>query len=247
MAASPLLSVRSLSKTYTRRRWWGAAEPATAALRDVSFTLDAGRTLAVVGASGSGKTTLARCLASFEKPTSGDIVFQGAPQAIQLIFQQPAASLNPRFTAAEAIEEPLLIQRRGGRAAVIRALEQVGLSPAEMDKRCDQFSGGEKQRLAIARALVLEPKLIILDESLTGLDVGLQTQIVALLRELQSATSVAYILISHDLGLAAGFASEIAVMDRGALVEHAPAATLFDHPSHPLTRELLAATRALTV
>jgi ABC-type dipeptide/oligopeptide/nickel transport system ATPase subunit len=247
MTAAPLLSVRNLSKTYTRRRWWGADKTAPAALHNVSFTLDAGRTLAVVGPSGSGKTTLARCLASFEKPSSGEIVFQGAAQEIQLIFQQPAASLNPRFTAAQAIEEPLLIQRRAAGDAVMRALDQVGLPQASLHKRCDQFSGGEKQRLAIARALVLEPKLIILDESLTGLDVTLQSQIVDLLRTLQAATNFACILISHDLGLAADFASEIAVMDRGALIEHAPAAALFDHPSQPLTRELLAATRALTL
>lgn len=250
MPAEPLLSVRGLSKTYQRRRWWGAS-PSTAALRDVSFTLEAGRTLAVVGPSGSGKSTLARCLASFEVPTAGEIQFRGRPLEIQLIFQQPAASMNPRFTAAEVIEEPLLIQGRGSsaerRQSASRALEQVGLSPSALGKRSDRFSGGEKQRLAIARALVLEPKLIILDESLTGLDVDLLAQITTLLRDLQTRLGVAYILISHDLALAGLLAAEIAVMEHGVMVEHAPTAALFASPRHPLTRELLAATKVLTV
>jgi ABC-type dipeptide/oligopeptide/nickel transport system ATPase subunit len=245
MPSSLLLEVRNLSKTYQRRPL------STAALHDVSFTLEAGRTLAIVGPSGSGKSTLARCLASFETPTAGEIVFQGRPLEIQLISQQPAASLNPRFTAAEVIEEPLLIQRRGSsagrRQSAARAMEQVGLSPADLGKRSQQFSGGELQRLAIARALVLEPKLIILDESLTGLDVALQTQITGLLRALQARLGITYILISHDLALAAGLATKIAVMDHGAIVEHASAAELLAAPRHPLTRELLAATRALTV
>jgi ABC-type glutathione transport system ATPase component len=251
MPGSPLLEVRHLSKTYSRRRWWGGSQPSVSAVRDASFTLEGGRTLAIAGPSGSGKSTLARCLASLEIPTSGEVLFQGQPQEIQLIFQQPAASLNPRFTAAEIIEEPLVIQRRGTsadrRRRAIRALEQVGLSPAELDKRSNRFSGGEKQRLAIARALVLEPKLIILDESLTGLDVGLQAQITALLRDLQARLGVTYILISHDLELAGSLSTEIAVMDQGVIVEHASTGELFDSPRHPLTRELLAATRALTI
>ena len=251
MSAEPLLAVRNLSKTYQQRRWWGAGGPAKTAMRDISFTLEAGRTLAVVGPSGSGKSTLARCLASFEAPSSGEVRFQGRPREIQLIFQQPAASLNPRFTAAEIIEEPLLIQRRGTAAERCaragRAMEQVGLPAAELGKRSDRFSGGEKQRLAIARALVLEPKVIILDESLTGLDAALQKQITGLLRDLQARLGVTYILISHDLALAGGFATEIAVMEGGAIVEHAPAAELLTAPRHPLTRELLEATKALAV
>jgi ABC-type dipeptide/oligopeptide/nickel transport system ATPase subunit len=257
MSSSPLLEVHGLSKNYGRHE----------ALHDVSFTFgkwggpparrDAGRTggpphtLAVVGASGSGKTSLARCLAGFEKPSSGEIQFAGQPHEIQLIFQQPAASLNPRFTAAEAIEEPLVIQRRGTaverRRAAERARREAGLPPEALGKRTHEFSGGERQRLAIARALVLEPKLLILDESLTGLDPGLQTQIIALLRDLQTRLDVAYILISHDLVLATSLATDIAVMDGGKLVELAPAAELLERPSHPRTRELIDAARALTV
>jgi ABC-type glutathione transport system ATPase component len=248
---TPLLTVRALSKTYAHRRWWGGTRPGTLAIRDVAFALEPAHTLAIVGPSGSGKSTLARCLAGLEKPSSGDILFAGDALEIQLIFQQPAASLNPRFTAAEIVEEPLLIQRRGTaytrRRAATQALRQVGMSPAAIDKPCREFSGGERQRLAIARALVLEPKLLILDESLTGLDVDLQAQITALLRDLQARLGITYILISHDLTLALELASEIAVIDHGTLVEHASTAQLLTEPRHPLTRELLSAARALSI
>ncbi len=244
MSDSPLLRVRGLSKTYLRRRWWGGTEPGVTALCDVTFTLEAGHTLAVVGPSGSGKSTLARCLARFEQPTSGEIDFAGDPTEVQLILQQPAASLNPRFTAAEVVEEPLVIQRRGDRRArAIRALEQVGLGGVDLEKPSRQFSGGERQRLAIARALVLEPKLLVLDESLTGLDPGLQAQMVKLLRGL----ALTYILVSHDLGLAAELATEIAVMEAGQVVEQGPAARVIEAPRHRLTCELVAAAKALAV
>jgi ABC-type dipeptide/oligopeptide/nickel transport system ATPase subunit len=237
----PLLAVDHLSKTYVA---------GTAALKDVSFSLDTGCALAIVGPSGSGKTTLARCLAHLETPTSGEFRFRGAPIAIQLIFQQPAASLNPRFTAAQIVEEPLVIQRRAPaerRERALRAIQQVGLSAAGLDRPSRRFSGGEQQRLAIARALVVEPKLLILDESLTGLDVDLQAQIVTLLRGLQSGLGIAYILISHDLALAATLAHEIAVLDRGSLIEQAPPAALLAAPRHPVTRELVSASKALAV
>jgi ABC-type glutathione transport system ATPase component len=255
MAGDPLLSVRDLSKTYFRRRWFGSPQPATVALAGVGFTLDRARTLAVIGPSGSGKSTLARCLTQFETPTAGEIRFEGRPLSparrldIQLIFQQPAASLNPRFTAAEIVEEPLLIQHRGTAAVRRRraasALELTGIARAALGKRAHQFSGGERQRLAIARALVAEPKLLILDESFNGLDPSLAAQIAGLLRGLQERLGIACILISHDLTLVAGLAHEIAVMEHGAIVEYAPTATLMSHPRHPQTRELIAATLAL--
>jgi ABC-type glutathione transport system ATPase component len=251
MPSDPLLTVRALSKTYACRRWWSGTQPVTVALHDVSFTIEPGHTLAIVGPSGSGKSTLARCLAGFEKPTSGEILFTGRPLEIQLIFQQPAASLNPRFTAAQIVEEPLLIQRRGTPDTRLqlaaRSMQQVGLPASALHKRCHEFSGGERQRLALARALVLEPRLIIFDESLTGVDVDLQARIVALLGDLQSRLGLAYILILHDLTLALDFASEIAVMERGAIVEHDAAAQILASPRHPLTRELLSAARALSL
>ncbi len=255
MASDPLLRVCDLSKSYFRRRWWGSPQAGTVALAGVSFTLERGRTLAVIGESGSGKSTLARCLTQFETPTSGEILFEGralSPERrldIQMIFQQPAASLNPRFTAAEIVEEPLTIQRRGiaaerrERAAV--ALELTGIARAALGKRAHEFSGGERQRLAIARALVAEPKLLILDESFVGLDLPLAAQVSALLKSLQERLGIAYILISHDLTLVRGLADEIAVMDGGKFVEQGPAGGLMSAPVHPRTRELIEATLAL--
>jgi ABC-type glutathione transport system ATPase component len=236
MSEGPLLEVRALSKTYARR--------STAALRDVSFTLARQRTLGIVGPSGSGKSTLARCLAGFEEPTSGEIRFHGRGR-IQLIFQQPAASLNPRFTAREIIEEPLVIQRleRGGKA--VQAMELVGLKADALGRRAREFSGGERQRLAIARALVLKPDLLILDESFAGLDPGLTGQISRLLLDLQQRLGLSYIVISHDLDVTAGLADEIAVMQDGAIVEQAITSELVSAPRRPLTRELIAAARAL--
>jgi ABC-type dipeptide/oligopeptide/nickel transport system ATPase subunit len=221
------------------------------ALQGISFTLDSGRTLAVVGPSGSGKSTLARCLAGLEKPTGGEICFLGRPIEIQLIFQQPAASLNPRFTVVQIVEEPLVIQRRGTaterRRRARLALERVGLSGEILDLPSHYLSGGEKQRLAIARALVVEPKLLILDESLTGVDADLQAQIVAVLREARERLQIAYIMIAHDLEMAATLADEIAVLDRGSLIESAQAADILAAPRHPVTRELVSATKALAV
>jgi ABC-type glutathione transport system ATPase component len=255
MPADPLLRVRDLSKTYFRRRWLAPPRPAAAALAGVSFTLDRARTLAVIGASGSGKSTLARCLTQFETPTAGEILFEGRPLSplrrldIQLIFQQPAASLNPRFTAAEIVEEPLVIQRRGTgterRERAASALALTGIARAALGKRAHEFSGGERQRLAIARALVVEPKLLILDESFNGLDPSLAAQVAALLTGLQEHLGIAYILISHDLTLVADLAHEIAVMEHGAIIEYAPAATLMSQPQHVTTRELIAASLAL--
>jgi ABC-type glutathione transport system ATPase component len=252
----PLLSIRGLSKSYSQRRWWQPARAAAAILDNVNLQLDRGRTLGLVGPSGSGKSTLARCVTFFEEPTAGEIRFEGrnlwslgnrerlrTRARIQLIFQEPAASLNPRFTAAEIIAEPLAIQNRGNRATRLERacelMETVGLPPNAAAKPVRQFSGGEQQRLAIARALALHPKLLILDESFSGLDLTLQAQITALLKDLRQRLGLAYILISHDLALVAGLAHEIAVMDHGRIVEHAATAQLVAHPQHPRTRELI--------
>jgi ABC-type glutathione transport system ATPase component len=255
MPAEPLLRVNGLSKTYFQRRWLRRPAPAAFALTGVSFDLERGRTLALIGPSGSGKSTLARCLAQFETPTGGEILFEGHPlspqcrRAIQLIFQQPAASLNPRFTAAEIVEEPLVIERRGTpaerRERAASALALTGIARASLRKRAHEFSGGERQRLAIARALVVEPKLLILDESFNGLDPTLAGQVTALLRALQGVLGIAYILISHDLSLAGELADAIAVMEHSTIVEQGPADTLMSQPHHPRTRELIAAGRLL--
>ena len=244
MPVDSFLSVRGLSKSFAGRP----------ALQDVTFTLERGHTLGLVGPSGAGKSTLARCLASFETPTSGEIWLEGrsATRAdIQLIFQEPASSLNPRFTAAEAVTEPLLIrgigtaQTRLQRAAEL--METVGLPRHALQRPALEFSGGERQRLAIARALAIEPKLLILDESFSGLDLSVQAQVTSLLLDLQERRGLTYILIAHDLALVWRLAGEIAVMDHGAIVEHAAVANLLASPQHALTRAMLDAARALSL
>ena len=218
-------------------------------LCDVSFHLAGGATLGLIGASGSGKTTLGRCLAGLEKPTSGQVVFEGSPVEIQLIFQQPASSLNPRFTAAEIVEEPLRIGRRGTaaerRERAERALGMTGIARGALGKRAHEFSGGERQRLAIARALVVEPKVLILDESFNGLDAAIQARIAGLVRELQDRLGIACIVISHDLAMVANLASEIGVLERGVLIEHGPARALIGEARQAHTPELIEAARAL--
>jgi ABC-type glutathione transport system ATPase component len=244
--AAEILAVRGVSKSYGRRRWWDRTSSRRAVLRDVSFEISRGETLALVGPSGSGKSTLARCVAGFEQPDSGEIVLPDRSR-VQLIFQQPAASLNPRFTAAEILEEPLLIQHRARTGAAVRAMELVGLARDSVGKRALEFSGGERQRLAIARALVVEPELLILDESFAGLDWRLQEQVAALLRDLQQRLGLAYLVISHDLELVAGMAHSLAVIEDGAIVERGAAADVLAAPSHRLTKELIAAGRALSM
>jgi ABC-type dipeptide/oligopeptide/nickel transport system ATPase subunit len=247
MAADPFLSVRGLSKSFAGRP----------AIQNVTFDLERGHTLGLVGPSGSGKTTLARCLSFFETPTSGEIWLEGqklraAMRAdIQLIFQEPASSLNPRFTAAQIVTEPLLIRRLGtAKTRLLLAselMETVGLPRQALPTPALEFSGGERQRLAIARALALTPKLLILDESFAGLDVSVQAQVTNLLLDLQQRRGLTYILISHDLALVWRLAGEIAVMDHGAIVEHAGRADLLARPQHPLTRALLNASLALSL
>jgi ABC-type oligopeptide transport system ATPase subunit len=224
----------------------------------VDLTIYPGATYALVGESGSGKSTLGRCLALLEEPSSGEIWFEGKSllalsgremtsvrTQIQLIFQDPATALNPRLCAAEIVEEPLRIQRRGTRdeqrERALTLMEQVGLSRRSATRSPLEFSGGQRQRLAIARALTLEPKLLILDEALSGLDLSIQAQIVNLLLELQDSRWLAYLYISHDLSLVAHLADEVAVMHQGKIVERGKPAELFGRPKHPHTCALLAA------
>ena len=247
MAVDSFLSVRGLSKSFAGRP----------AIQNVTFSLERGHTLGVVGPSGAGKSTLARCLAFFETPTSGEIWLDGRSLCgpmradIQLIFQEPASSLNPRFTAAQIVTEPLLIHGIGtAKTRLLRAselMETVGLPRHALQTPALEFSGGERQRLAIARALALEPKLLILDESFSGLDLSVQAQVTSLLLDLQERRGLTYILIAHDLALVWRMAGEIAVMDQGSIVEHAAVAGLLARPQHPLTKAMLDAARALSL
>lgn len=233
MDAEPLVSVRNLGKRIAPFRW---------IVKDVSFDLAGGRTLALVGPSGAGKSTLARCLALLETPDAGEVRIAGREprrEDVQLIPQQPAASFNPRFTAGEVVAEPLAIQKRAGRKErsllAAAAMTRVGLPFESAAKPVMHFSGGEHQRLALARALTLEPKLLILDESLSALDAASQDQQVRLLQNL----GLTYIVISHDLDLAEKWADEIAIMHDGRIVEHRPATELLASPRHPVSQELV--------
>jgi ABC-type glutathione transport system ATPase component len=258
--AEPVLRVINLSKHYRRKGpAWHRSDTVVAA-SEVEFEIFAGQTLALVGDSGSGKSTVARCVTRLERPDSGQIWLEGTEIAqldshelrplrprMQMVFQDPATSMNPRFTAAEVIAEPFLIQQQGNksvrRARAKEVMQEVGLSPQWADRSSADFSGGQKQRLAIARALALKPKLLVLDEALSGLDLSTEAQIANLLLDLQSTHSLAYLLISHDLALVARLADAIAVMAKGKIVEQGPTSRVIANPSHPETRALCESTR----
>lgn len=256
--AAPLLAINKLSKTYTQKQWFSRQQHRVQALQHIDLTIPAGSTFAIVGESGSGKTTLARCVASFERPDEGEILFRGLNlltllavelrklrPAIQLLFQDAATSFNPRFSALEAVSEPLVIQNIGSKRDRMESarelMEQVGVPPDVGNRSIMEFSGGQKQRLAIARALALQPQLLILDEALSGLDLSLQGQTLELLAQLQKRYSLTYLLISHDLALVGEIADQIAVLHEGRIIEQAAPATLFGQPQHPQTKALLSA------
>lgn len=253
----PLLKVENLCKRYAKRSLAGLRQDVLA-VDAVSFSISPRTTLAIVGESGSGKSTLALCLACLEPPTSGSIQFEEKDLAhltenelrkirpqIQLIFQDPANSLNPRWTAQQILLEPLLLQtnlsRTGIKQRATLLLEQVGLSGKILQQLPSQLSGGQRQRLAIARALSLDPKLLILDEALSSLDCSIQAQIANLLLDLQSSLGMAYLFITHDLAMAAHLADEIAVMHCGRIIDQGPAEKIFQHSANDSTRRLVAA------
>ena len=255
-AKPPLLRVRGLAKSYVQRRSLTRSKFRVRAFEEISLDVPQGVTLAIVGESGAGKSSLARCLALLETADSGTIEFEGKilsglaqaelfqlRRKIQLIFQDSTSALNPRFTAAQAVAEPLQIQRmfrvadRHDRA--IELMQQVGL-PAESAKKLpSEFSGGQRQRLAIARALALEPKLLILDEALANLDAANQEMILRLLADLRARHMMTYIFISHDLHLVSQFADEVAVMRGGRIEEQKQCEDLFTRPENEYTRELI--------
>ena len=260
-SAERVLYVRGLSKSYRRKGAGWQRSDVVSAASEVEFEIFSGQTLALVGSSGSGKSTVARCVTRLEKPDSGQIWLEGADIAqfdsrqlrplrprLQMVFQDPTTSLNPRFSAAEVIEEPLVIQgqsdKSARRARAKELMQEVGLSPQWADRSAMDFSGGQRQRLAIARALALKPKLLVLDEALSGLDLSTEAQIANLLLDLQASHSLAYLLISHDLALVARLADTIAVMSNGKIVEQGPTSQVLANASHAETRALCAFTRA---
>jgi len=263
-----LLRVNGLCKQYVRGGLWRKRVP-VAAVSCVDFEIPRGQTLALVGESGSGKSTVARCVTRLERPDSGQILIQGTDIAqlhsrdlvpfrsgIQMVFQDAVTSMNPRFSALEVIQEPLLIHAQGSqrgqggrnrqnrRARARDLMVEVGLSPDWMNRSILHFSGGQRQRLALARALTLRPQLLVLDEALSGLDLSTQAQIANLLLDLQAAHSLTYLLISHDLALVARLADLIGVMSEGQTVEVGPTQQVISSPNHAATKKLLASAKA---
>lgn len=249
-----VLQAERLSRHYEIRRG-GFRKPAVLkALGEASFALYRGKTLAVVGESGCGKSTLARLVTRIEPPTSGNLIFQGknvdaasaARRKVQIVFQDPYGSLNPRQKIGMALEEPLLVNtdqdKAARRKAAFEMLEQVGLRPEHYDRYPHMFSGGQRQRIAIARALMLNPEILVLDEPVSALDVSIQAQILNLLADLQERYNLAYLFISHDLSVVKHIADEVMVMYLGKAVEIAARDTVFSTPRHPYTKALLSAT-----
>ncbi len=264
--ARPLLQVRGLSKKFVQQRMLSRRRFVVQSLEGIDLELKEGSTVAVLGRSGSGKSTLARCIAGFETPDSGEVLLEGKKQwprqqgprsravfarewaEVQMIFQDAATSLNPRFTAREIVAEPLEIARwKTEPERTTRALElmaEVGLDPVWASRLAGEFSGGQRQRLALARALAAGPKLLLMDEALSGLDMPLQAQMVQLLMELQARHGLTYLYISHDLNFISLFAQEVVVMEAGRIVERTTPAAL-GRSVHPATRELVEASERL--
>ena len=264
MTAAVVVEAQNLQRIYTIRRGLFREPAQLQAVGGVSFRIEAGRTLAVVGESGCGKSTLARMVTLIEKPTAGTLLLGGidavAPAAspaerqrlrrsVQLVFQNPFGSLNPRHKIGRILETPLAIHEklsRPERAERSQAmLARVGLRPEFAARYPHMFSGGQRQRIAIARALMLDPALVVADEPVSALDVSVQAQVLNLLTDLQQQLGLAYLFISHDLGVVRHIAHDVLVMYLGQVMEHAPKAKLFARPLHPYTRALLGSTPGL--
>src|SRR5687767_7981539 len=256
---TPLLEVKDLVKEFPRRQGLLFGRSSTVRAVDrVSFAIDEGETFGLVGESGSGKTTTGRCVLRLIEPTAGEVRFKGedvlrfsrqrlrqARREMQIVFQDPYSSLNPRMRVGAIVEEPLIIHRAGSRAErqrrVAELFELVGLDPSQLARYPHQFSGGQRQRIGLARALALNPSLVIADEPVSALDVSVQAQVVNLLMELQERLKLTYLFIAHDLRLVRHICNRVAVMYRGRIVEMGGTESLFAAPAHPYTRALLSA------
>jgi oligopeptide transport system ATP-binding protein len=258
--AEPLLVVKNLKKYFPIKS--GVLIDRTVdfvkAVDDVSFEVHAGETLGLVGESGSGKTTTGYCVLQLLKPTDGSVIFQGQEltkmrkaglrqmrRELQVVFQDPYASLNPRMTVGDIVSEPLQVHDIGDRGSRRRSAEQllevVGFNPDFINRYPHEFSGGQRQRIGIARALALNPSLIVCDEPVSALDVSIQAQILNLLKDLQAEFGLAYLFIAHDLAVVRTMSDRIAVMNRGKIVEEGPAEEVYSNPQDPYSQALLAA------
>ena len=252
-----LLGVTDLTRVYPVRVGLRQRKVPLFAVSEVSFSIAPARTLAVVGESGCGKSTLARMVTLLERPTSGTIMLDGKPadpadaatrRAVQMVFQDPYGSLNPRRTVAEILEEPLTIagtKPAARREAALAMMARVGLRADQAARYPHMFSGGQRQRIAIARALMLRPRIVVADEPVSALDVSVRAQVLNLLLDVQDEFHQAYLFISHDLSVVRHIADAVLVRYLGRVVEQASRQALFDRPRHPYTRALLAATPGL--
>ncbi len=256
---SAVIEARGLTRDYSVSRGPFRSRATVHALDGVSFSLHAGRTLAVVGESGSGKSTLARLLTLIETPTAGSLLIDGEDVAhasastrarlrreVQIVFQNPYGSLNPRQTIGKALEEPLIVNTRlkpaERKAEALSIMAKVGLRPETYHRYPHMFSGGQRQRIAIARALMLKPKILVLDEPVSALDVSIRAQTLNLLASLQEEFELAYVFVSHDLSVVRHIADEVMVIYLGNAVELGPREAIFVSPRHPYTQALLSAT-----
>jgi oligopeptide transport system ATP-binding protein len=256
----PLLVVRNLVKLFPIKKGFLIERTVdhVNAVDDVSFEIHRGRTLGLVGESGSGKSTTGYCVLQVIRPTSGSVRFDGEEltelggedlrrmrRRMQLVFQDPHASLDPRMTVGDIVEEPLAIHRVGvrseRRARVRELLDTVGFDPSFTNRYPHEFSGGQRQRIGIARALALSPDLLVLDEPVSALDVSIQAQILNLLKDLQREFGLTYLFIAHDLAVVRTMSDRIAVMNKGKLVEIGPADEVYGNPKEPYTKALLSA------
>jgi dipeptide transport system ATP-binding protein len=259
MSLEKLIEAQDLARTYRVSRGFLAGSADLRAVAGASFSLEPGRTLAVVGESGCGKSTLARMVCMIEPPSSGRLVLAGTDIAgadkaerrrlrplVQMVFQNPYASLNPRQKVGAILEEPLKVNTRmtsAERAESARdMMAKVGLRPEQYDRYPHMFSGGQRQRIAIARALMLRPRVVVADEPVSALDVSIRAQVLNLLMDLQAEFGLGYLFISHDLAVVQHLADEVMVMYLGRPVEQGPKAAVFAHPRHPYTKALLAST-----
>ncbi|HEM5163730.1 TPA: ABC transporter ATP-binding protein [Streptococcus suis] len=240
-----LVQVSDVSKTYSKKNWFGQ-EQRVDALNGVNVSIYKGETLGLVGESGSGKSTLSKIVLGLEKASQGRVDFPGLTadelnnQALQVIYQDPYSSLNPYLSALELVKEPLYsLPKKEAEERALAMLKRVGIEGDAVHKRPKSFSGGQRQRIGIARAVVSHPQFIVCDEPTSALDVSIQATILDLLNQLQEDLGLTYLFISHDLNLVHQFADRIAVMYKGSLVEIGPAQDIFQNPQHPYTRYLL--------